>query len=95
MLRVVLRVGLIAAASDRHAAWRQDTKPMQYAVVFGNSDKGGLWLAEAPNAIEALATIEMLQKGDEEIKFIRSRQEGEIGIEMLRVLAKEEEEELP
>jgi len=67
---------------------------MQYAVVFGSTNKGGLWLAEAPNAVEALATIEMLQKGDGEIKFIRSRQEGEIGIEMLRVLAKEEEQEL-
>jgi DNA-binding IscR family transcriptional regulator len=68
---------------------------MQYTVIFGTSNKGGLGLAEAPNALEALAIIEVLQSGDEEIRCIRSRQEGEIGVEMLRVLAKEEEEELP
>ena len=68
---------------------------MQYTVIFGTSNKGGLGLAEAPNALEALAIIEVLERGHEEIKCIRSRQEGEIGVEMLRVLAKEEEEELP
>lgn len=31
----------------------------------------------------------------QEIKFIRSSHEGEIGIEMVRVLAKEEAEEMP
>lgn len=66
---------------------------MQYTVIFGT--KGGLGFAEAPNALEALAIIEVLQSGDEEIKCIRSRQEGEIGVEMLRILAREEEEELP
>jgi hypothetical protein len=68
---------------------------MQYTVVFGTGNKGGLRLAEAPTALEALAMIEVLQSDDEEIKFIRSPQEGEIGVEMLRLLAKEEEEELP
>ena len=66
---------------------------MQYTVIFGTKDRLGL--AEAPNALKALAIIEVLQSGDEEIKCIRSPQEGEIGVEMLRILAKEEEEELP
>jgi hypothetical protein len=39
--------------------------------------------------------ISALQRGNENIKFIRSPQEGDIGVEMLRVLAKEEEDELP
>jgi hypothetical protein len=45
-------------------------------------------------ALEALRTIGALQRSGEEIKYITSPQEGEIGVEMLRVLAKEEEEEL-
>jgi hypothetical protein len=51
--------------------------------------------ARATTANEALAMIRTLQKAEQEIKFIRSPHEGEIGIEMLRVLAKEEEAELP
>ena len=35
-----------------------------------------------------------LQMRGEEINYISSPQEGEIGVEMLRVLAKEEQEEL-
>jgi hypothetical protein len=43
---------------------------------------------------QALVMIQALQKAQQEIKFIRSPHEGEIGIEMVRVLAKEEAEEL-
>jgi hypothetical protein len=75
--------------------WRQDTEPMQYTLIFGTSNEGGLRLAQAPNALKALAMIERLQRSDEEIRSIQSLQEGEIGVEMLRVLAREEEEELP
>jgi hypothetical protein len=39
--------------------------------------------------------IAALQESAEEIKFIRSPQEGEMGIEMLLLLAKEEAEEMP
>lgn len=39
--------------------------------------------------------IATLQQSAEEIRFISSPQEGEMGIEMLRLLAKEEAEELP
>ena len=51
--------------------------------------------ADATTANQALAVISALQRANEEIKFIRSPQEGDIGVEMLRVLAKEEEEEIP
>jgi hypothetical protein len=36
--------------------------------------------------------IDQVQKCHQELKFIRSPQEGEIGVEMLRLLAKEDEE---
>ncbi len=68
---------------------------MPYTVVFAKRDKEAVSAAEAPMAKEALAMIEALQRGDNEIKFITSPHEGEIGVEMLRVLAKEEEEEMP
>jgi hypothetical protein len=68
---------------------------MQYTLIFGTSNEDGLRLAQAPNALKALAMIETLQRSDEEIRSIQSLQEGEIGVEMLRVLAREEEEELP
>ena len=45
-------------------------------------------------ALQAIAIVGALQRRSEEIKYITSPQEGEIGVEMLRVLAKEEEEEL-
>ena len=51
-------------------------------------------LAHAPNAVQALAMIEMHQAAGEVVRSIRSDQEGEIGLEMLRVLAQEELEEL-
>jgi hypothetical protein len=50
---------------------------------------------ETPTANQALAMIAALQESAEEIKFIRSPQEGEMGIEMLLLLAKEEAEEMP
>jgi len=68
---------------------------MSYTIGFGMRNKQEASAAEVPTAIEALALVEALQKSDGEIKSIRSPQEGEIGIEMLRVLAKEEEEEMP
>jgi hypothetical protein len=42
-----------------------------------------------------VALIAALQHSAEEIKFIRSPQEGAMGIEMLLLLAKEEAEEMP
>jgi hypothetical protein len=68
---------------------------MPYTVFFGMRNEVEVSGARATTANEALAMIRTLQKAEQEIKFIRSPHEGEIGIEMLRVLAKEEEAELP
>ena len=66
---------------------------MPYIIGFGMRGRGKkVSTAEKLTAREALALVDDLQKSDEEIKFIRSPHEGEIGIEMLRVLAKEESE---
>ena len=67
---------------------------MPYTIVFSTSDTQGLLQADTKTALEALPTIGALQRRGEEIKYITSPQEGEIGVEMLRVLAREEEEEL-
>jgi hypothetical protein len=67
---------------------------MPYTIVFRTSNANAVLGAETKTALEALATIGALQKKGEEVRYITSPQEGEIGVEMLRVLAKEEEEEL-
>jgi len=63
---------------------------MPYVIGYGMRNKRQVSTAEKPTAKEALALVDALQRSDEEIKFIRSPHDGEIGIEMLRVLAKEE-----
>jgi hypothetical protein len=68
---------------------------MPYTIVFSANDAEDVSGADAKTALEALATIGAIQRRGEEIRYITSPQEGEIGIEMLRVLAREEEEELP
>ena len=67
---------------------------MPYTIVFGTRNTRELSAADATTANQALAIIAALQRANEEIKFIRSPQEGDIGVEMVRVLAKEEEEEI-
>lgn len=67
---------------------------MPYTIVFSASNANQISGTDAKTALAALATISALQGRGDEIKYIISPQEGEIGIEMLRVLAKEEEEEL-
>ena len=67
---------------------------MPYTVFFGTRNETEIASARAATAGEALVMIQALQKAQQEIKFIRSPHEGEIGIEMVRVLAKEEAEEL-
>jgi hypothetical protein len=67
---------------------------MPYTIVFSRTNAKGVSGTDANTALEALTTIDALQRSGEEIKYITSPQEGEIGVEMLRVLAKEEEEEL-
>jgi hypothetical protein len=66
---------------------------MPYTIVFSTTNAQDVSAADANTAMQALAIIDALQRRNEEIRFIRSPHEGEIGVEMLRVLAKEEEEE--
>lgn len=66
---------------------------MSYTVVFGTMDSFSA--TEAPTAKDALAIIKALENDGEKIRFVTSPQEGDIGVEMLRILAKEEEDELP
>jgi hypothetical protein len=61
---------------------------MPYTIVFRTRNTEDVSAADAKTALEALAIVGALQRRGEEIK------EGEIGVDMLRVLAKEEEEEL-
>ena len=67
---------------------------MHYTIGFGMRNKRDV-AAEKATATEALALVDDLQRSDEEIKFIRSPHEDEIGVEMLRVLAKEEGRSAP
>ena len=68
---------------------------MSYTIGYIPSDGGGIAAAETPTAHQALAVVAALRQSAGEIAFIRSPQEGEMGIEMLRLLAKEEAEEMP
>ncbi|WFU75556.1 hypothetical protein [Bradyrhizobium sp. CB2312] len=68
---------------------------MLYTIVFAGRDTHALAAKDATTAREALAIAEALQSQRGEIKYIKSPQEGEFGLEMLRLLAKEEAEELP
>lgn len=67
---------------------------MLYTIVFESRATRALSAADAKSARQALALAEALWlSGD--IKYIKTPQEGEFGVEMLRLLAKEECEELP
>jgi hypothetical protein len=68
---------------------------MLYTIVFARRDTRALSATDATTAKEALAIAEALQSQYEEIQFITSPQEGKFGVEMLRLLAKEEREEMP
>jgi hypothetical protein len=67
---------------------------MPYTIVFGTDNTEDVWGTDTKTALEALMTVGALQRRGDEIRYITSPQEGDIGVEMLRVLAKEEEEEL-
>ena len=68
---------------------------MPYTIVFETRNTRDVSAADATTANQALAIVSALRRTDEDIKFVRSPQEGDIGVEMLRLLAKEEEEEMP
>ena len=67
---------------------------MSYTIGFIPRNQQETSAAEAPTASRALAMIAALQETAERISYIRSPQEGEMGIEMLLLLAKEEAEEI-
>lgn len=68
---------------------------MSYKIGFVRKNEREVWATETPTAGQAVAMIATLQESTDEIRFISSPQEGEMGIEMLRLLAKEEAEEFP
>ncbi|XUJ34539.1 hypothetical protein ACQ5SK_47970 [Bradyrhizobium japonicum] len=68
---------------------------MSYTIGFQAKDQKAILATEAATANQAVAIIAALRQSADEIKFIRSPQEGEMGIEMLLLLAKEEAEEMP
>ena len=73
---------------------REEMREMLYTIVFATRHTLGISAAHARTAREALAITEALQSQDGRIRFITSPQEGEFGVEMLRLLAKEEAEEM-
>ncbi|QOZ08912.1 hypothetical protein [Bradyrhizobium sp. CCBAU 51765] len=68
---------------------------MSYTIGFQAKDQKAILATEAATANQAVAIVAALRQSADEIKFIRSPQEGEMGIEMLLLLAKEEAEEMP
>ena len=74
---------------------KEGMRDMRYTIVFVSRDTRALSTTDATTARQALAIVEALKSQDGEIKFIASAQEGEFGVEMLRLLAKEEVEEMP
>ena len=68
---------------------------MLYTIVFGSRHTLTFSATEATTAREALAITEALQGQSGAVKFITSPHEGVFGVEMLRLLAKEESEEMP
>lgn len=62
---------------------------MSYIITYGMRNKREFSTVKRETAVEALELAEALQRSDEEIKFVDTP-EGRHGMEMLRVLAKEE-----
>jgi hypothetical protein len=63
---------------------------MPYTVEYRLRNRREVWTAEKPTARDALALVVALQRSDEEIMLIKAPGEGEIGVDMLRVMADEE-----
>jgi hypothetical protein len=84
---------LSIAAEAANMLEKGGVREMPYKIVFVTRNTRDVSAADATTAREALAITKAIQNRDGKIKFIRSPQEGEFGVEMLRLLAKEEEEE--
>jgi hypothetical protein len=63
---------------------------MVYTIGYGMRNKPSVSTAQRNTAKEALELAEALERSDEEIKFVDTPTEGRVGMDMLRVLAKEE-----
>lgn len=63
---------------------------MVYTVGFGKRSKPGVSTVRTNTAQEAVELAEALTRSEEEIQFIDTPTDGRVGIDMLRVLAKEE-----
>lgn len=63
---------------------------MPYIVGYSLRNRRELWTAEQPTARDALALVVALRSKGEEIKFIKAPAEGDVSIDMLRILVDEE-----
>lgn len=68
---------------------------MAYTIGYQVKNQSAVMATQTATANQAVAVVAALQRSADEIKFIRSPQEGDMGIEMLLLLAKEEAEEMP
>ena len=62
-----------------------------YTIGFGLRNSSEVSTVQRITAREALKLAEALQVSDGEIKFIDTPTDGRVGMEMLRVLAEEED----
>jgi hypothetical protein len=69
--------------------WR-NAGTMPYVVGYGLKNRQELWTAERRSARDALELVDILEISGKEIRFIKAPAEGEIGVEMLRIIADEE-----
>nr|WP_249130711.1 hypothetical protein [Bradyrhizobium diazoefficiens] len=70
-------------------------RAMAYTIGFRLRDDAGSSAVQAATANQAIAIVAALMERVDEITLISSAQEGEMGVEMLLLLAKEEAEEMP
>jgi hypothetical protein len=63
---------------------------MVYTIGFSSRSTIGLSTVRANTAQDALKLAESLERDDAEIRFIDTPSDGQVGMDMLRVLAKEE-----
>jgi hypothetical protein len=63
---------------------------MVYTIGFSSRNMTGLSTVRANTAQDALTLAESLERNDAEIRFIDTPSDGQVGMDMLRVLAKEE-----
>jgi hypothetical protein len=70
--------------------YKKGRSKMVYTIGFGMRNDE-VSTAQTVTAKEALELAEALQRSDEEIKFIDTPTDGRVGMDMLWVLAKEEE----